>query len=810
MHWDGTAWTQVPSPNPTNGSYLEDVVALAPDNVWAVGYTYLSTAKTLIEHWDGTQWSVVNSPNQGPSTNELMAIDAVSPTDMWAVGNTPGSHNTVTLHWNGSQWLIVPSLPNDFMNYYVLEDVVAIASNDVWAVGYQYPESGAHKTVIIHWNGSSWSRVNSPNPGAYVSRLYGAVAVSANEVWAAGVYSNNGGATYQTLILKWNGTTWTHIPSPDGSVSGYNLLYGITRGPDGDLWAVGLYHVQNHPSSPANTLILRWDGSTWQVVGSPNGFRSNSELYGVDSAPSGDLWTVGRSYTSYDSPWDTLIERSMCTVVTPTVTGTPPTATPPLPSATPTACGASNTNYTIATSAGATVVPATTDIGLNCDTCATTISLPFPFALYGQPFNSAIVGSNGTMGFVANSNVNLVTCMPTQEFNYAILPYWQQLHLSNQGNCPTCGIFTSVEGTAPNRIFNIEWRARDYFYTAFVNVEVRLYEGNSTFEVIYGSVPSGSNQQVTVGVQQDLGTRYTQYVCNNASGTIANGTKLTFSQPSCSTATPTAIPSSTGTPAPPTSTQAVTSTPTRSTTTTQVPSTQTPSVSTHTVTPVASPGASGTPIIASATPTICPIQFTDVPEGYTFYAQIRCLACQAILGGYDDGTFKPDNLITRGQIAKVVSNAAGLADDPGGQMFEDVPISNTFFVWINRLASRGHMSGYPCGSEGEPCGAENRPYFRPFADATRAQIAKIVSNAAGYSDTPTGQMFEDVAIDHPFYVWVQRLASRGHMSGYPCGSEGEPCGAENRPYFRPYNNATRGQTSKIVANTFFPDCTAGR
>jgi hypothetical protein len=58
-----------------------------------------------------------------------------------------------------------------------------------------------------------------------------------------------------------------------------------------------------------------------------------------------------------------------------------------------------------------------------------------------------------------------------------------------------------------------------------------------------------------------------------------------------------------------------------------------------------------------------------------------------------------------------------------------------------------------------------------------------------------------------FYLWIERLSSRGIMSGYPCGTlPNEPCGSTNKPYFRPNNNATRGQTSKIVANTFFPGC----
>ncbi|MGA7730454.1 MAG: S-layer homology domain-containing protein, partial [Chloroflexia bacterium] len=79
--------------------------------------------------------------------------------------------------------------------------------------------------------------------------------------------------------------------------------------------------------------------------------------------------------------------------------------------------------------------------------------------------------------------------------------------------------------------------------------------------------------------------------------------------------------------------------------------------------------------------------------------------------------------------------------------------------------------------------------------------------AAGYSDTPGPQQFEDVLPGSTFYDWIWRLADRGIMSGYPCGGPGEPCNPpDNRPYFRPGNNATRGQASKIVANTFYPNC----
>jgi subtilisin family serine protease len=218
--------------------------------------------------------------------------------------------------------------------------------------------------------------------------------------------------------------------------------------------------------------------------------------------------------------------------------------------------------------------------------------------------------------------------------------------------------------------------------------------------------------------------------------------------------------------------------------------------------------ATATSLTPQPTSTSCPIQFSDVPVGSTFYEFIRCLACRGIINGYPDGTFRPNNNATRGQISKIVSNSAGFGD-PATQMFEDVPAGSTFFDFIGRLASRGYISGYPCGGPGEPCNPPgNLPYFRPNANATRGQVAKIVSNAAGFIEPVTGQTFEDVAPGSTFYEFVERLASRAVMSGYPCGSvAGEPCiPPENRPYFRPNRNVTRGQLSKIVANTFFPNC----
>jgi hypothetical protein len=194
------------------------------------------------------------------------------------------------------------------------------------------------------------------------------------------------------------------------------------------------------------------------------------------------------------------------------------------------------------------------------------------------------------------------------------------------------------------------------------------------------------------------------------------------------------------------------------------------------------------------------------------------MACQGIVTGYPcggpgepcgttgDPYFRPNSNVTRGQIAKIVSNAAGFTEPVSGQTFEDVPPGSTFYEFVQRLTDREIMTGYPCGNP-EPCVPPgNRPYFRPGANATRGQLAKIVSNAANIQDPVSGQTFEDVVPGSTFYEFIERLVAREVMSGYACGSP-EPCvPPDNRPYFRPANNVTRGHTSKIVANTFFPGC----
>src|SRR6476661_4226764 len=211
-------------------------------------------------------------------------------------------------------------------------------------------------------------------------------------------------------------------------------------------------------------------------------------------------------------------------------------------------------HYTIAQIGGA-IVPGTTDIGNHGDDTVTTIALPFSYTLYDQTFANINLSSNGNAQFLTTDTDFTNICLPWTTHNYTILPYWDDLYLVNSG----FGIFTSISGTAPNRIFNIEWRAQYFPGSGNANFVLRLYEGQSRFDVIYGAVDSGTTS-ATAGVQRD-DTTFVQYFCNGSGGAASGGQSYILQPCGTPSPTPTATATASAT-ATPTATPTATSSPT--------------------------------------------------------------------------------------------------------------------------------------------------------------------------------------------------------------------------------------------------------
>jgi hypothetical protein len=264
-HWNGTAWSVVPSPNPSGfiANQLFAVSAFSANNIWAAGtsQTNNNVTQTLTEHWNGTAWSVVPSVNPGASFSTLKGVVAVSSTNAWAVGNytnQQGASQTLTEQWNGTAWSVVPSA-NPASDNYLFGVTRVPGSNQLWAVG-EYSNGSGGQPLTEYWNGTNWSAVASPTIKANVSSLDGVTAISATNIWAVGqagtpsggVGIANSGPAGKTLIMHWNGTRWSIVSSPNPGTFN-NSLFGVARVPaTSQVWTVGAY---NNGTPPVQTLI---------------------------------------------------------------------------------------------------------------------------------------------------------------------------------------------------------------------------------------------------------------------------------------------------------------------------------------------------------------------------------------------------------------------------------------------------------------------------------------------------------------------------------------------------------------------------
>ncbi|MDQ3928623.1 MAG: SBBP repeat-containing protein, partial [Chloroflexota bacterium] len=436
-----------------------------------------------------------------------------------------------------------------------------------------------------------------------------------------------------------------------------------------------------------------------------------------------------------------------------------------------------------------------------------TDSGDFPTA---NPYQATFAGNND--GFVTKLNPTGSAYLYSTYLGRFGTDIAYDIALDQANNMYVTGYTSSEDFPVANAVQPIYGGFYDAFVTAIdasggPNLIYSTYLGGTSYEHGFGVAVGDGNTYVTGDVvSTDFPTTNPYQPQLGGDGSYTDAFVVKISSGAGGTPTPTLAV---------TGTVPATSVPSTTATRTSAPATGT-AIATATAAGTSMPGmtatsqasSTATGVASTATPTTCVVSFTDVPSNHTFYQYVTCLACRGIVSGYNDSTFRPNNDITRGQIAKVISNAAGFNESPGAQIYEDVPASNAFYAWINRLSMRGIMGGYPCGTvPTEPCGASNRPYFRPNASATRGQLSKIVASTKGINTTPTGETYQDVATTHTFYVWIEQLSSLGVMSGYPCGTTpAEPCGASNKPYFRANNNVTRGQASKIVANTFFPNC----
>lgn len=313
-HWNGTAWSVVASPNVgTNHNVLNSVSHVGTGAAWAVGTYYNGTDdRTLIEHWNGTAWSVVASPNAGGAHNELDSVYAVSATNVWAVGtyynSTILADQTLIEHWNGTAWSVVKS-PNVGTAHNALAAVSGSGGGNIYAVGTYY-DGTDDTSLVLHFNGTAWSTVSIPDVGTLHNELDGVGVIAGNttlgklpQAWAVGDYFN--GTADRTLVEHFNGTSWSKMSTPNVGTN-HNQLSAVTVLSATHIIAVGTYFN----GTDDQTLAEVWNGTSWAVSPSANASTFHNELVAVAKVPSSPEVAVGTFYNGTAD--ETLVERCAC------------------------------------------------------------------------------------------------------------------------------------------------------------------------------------------------------------------------------------------------------------------------------------------------------------------------------------------------------------------------------------------------------------------------------------------------------------------------------------------------------------------
>jgi hypothetical protein len=289
VRWDGAAWGQVEMPATAHLGTMPQTVgaAIAPnDDAWVVGYvttTYPTYNMPLLMRRRAGSWDIVSTAALRPQTvypfaargGLLSAAAALAPDDVWAVGLGGGYGDggatavPLAVHWDGSSWTAfeVPRVAN---RHHDLVAIAAIATDDVWAVGEYRNIAGAYRGITYHWNGTNWSHVPSPIENIPGSGLIDITATASDEVWAIGTGDS------AVVLMRWNGSQWSLMQPPPNT--GGSIL---ATGPD-DLWASGW------------DGYWHWNGSAWTAVpasvpGSEYVIRSG----GMQMVGNCDIWTVG-------------------------------------------------------------------------------------------------------------------------------------------------------------------------------------------------------------------------------------------------------------------------------------------------------------------------------------------------------------------------------------------------------------------------------------------------------------------------------------------------------------------------------------
>lgn len=211
-HYDGKAWKHVPLPT----GDLSAIYGFATNDIWTAGTWWGYSPSTgyqdssIILHYEGARWVQA----QIPPGRSLLDVWGISPTDVWA-----GGMEGTLYHFDGVTWMQV-AYPNNFS----INSICGFSSKDIYALAYLYVQPVNSYSVFDHFDGTSWTRLDSTYPG---QKRFGEA-----DVWALApnrLFSVGDG------VFERKGNRWENVLSTSQVIrrirgTGPNNMFAVGRG----------------------------------------------------------------------------------------------------------------------------------------------------------------------------------------------------------------------------------------------------------------------------------------------------------------------------------------------------------------------------------------------------------------------------------------------------------------------------------------------------------------------------------------------------------------------------------------------------
>jgi hypothetical protein len=268
-------WKRIKAPK-LRGRYgvIDAFGAASPKAVWLGGGIQVAGIQNLpsIWRWNGKSFAAVKLPKLANGAVDISSISASSATNAWAVGGIYpiASGGQAALHWNGKKWSAV-TFPEG-LDFEGLSVVSTSGPDNAWAVR----TDGA----LVHWDGKTWSVDGAAPAGAQLS----SVATSSPKLaYATGSKQLPSGHS-QTVIMRFNGKTWSTVKVAK-SIDRVGLREVTMHGKSA--WALGV-HFTSRSSVP---VILHTSGGAWHAQNSPGG--RSYEMTSISAASATRAYAAG-------------------------------------------------------------------------------------------------------------------------------------------------------------------------------------------------------------------------------------------------------------------------------------------------------------------------------------------------------------------------------------------------------------------------------------------------------------------------------------------------------------------------------------